>query len=218
VGVVVVAVVILFVFFVDKDFSIFLKKNLSREVYIFFSSLTEYGRAVYYLVPVGIICLISWILFYFKKSEKIKSLGEKTLFIFIAISACGLFVDILKPIFGRWRPRQLVKDGSYGFEFFEFKEELFSFPSGHTSNMISFITAIFLITPKKYRIFLSPLFIYALLMLISRLVINAHYISDLIFSTYLAIFITISIHSLLFHRGYLVRLGQRIKGILPVQS
>lgn len=89
--------------------------------------------------------------------------------------------DELKWFFGRCRPPLFFESETYGFTWFSGKYLQNSFPSGHTLRIFSLATAISIILPcKKYL----P-FIVALLVGCSRVIVNKHYPSDVIFGCYI---------------------------------
>ncbi len=70
----------------------------------------------------------------------------------------------------------MLDTGEYGFSWFDFGYSVASFPSGHSVTALSAYVVFALIFPK-FRI----LFIFAgIIIALSRIVVGAHYLSDVI--------------------------------------
>jgi lipid A 4'-phosphatase len=101
-------------------------------------------------------------------------------FVFVAVALPGLFGDILKPVFGRARPR-LLADGTFGFTWHGARAVYWSFPSGHAITIVALAVALALIERR-----LLPLYVVAaLLVMASRVVLGLHYVSDVVAGAYI---------------------------------
>jgi len=96
------------------------------------------------------------------------------LFLLISIGGSGLFVDVLKVIFGRTRPKLLFTQGTDYFSWLAFRADHWSFPSGHTTPIAAVMTALWLLWPRHVLLYI----VIAVIVAASRLVIGAHYLSD----------------------------------------
>ena len=97
--------------------------------------------------------------------------------------------QLLKFIFGRSRPFNFftLNDGNM-FTFFNFQYEYVSFPSGHSSGTWALIACLlFVFKDNKYS---KILILFGLLISISRIILNVHYLSDVFFGAILSTFIT----------------------------
>jgi lipid A 4'-phosphatase len=100
----------------------------------------------------------------------------RALFIFVVVAASGIATDVLKVICGRARPKLLFIDNIYGFTWGATQADYWSFPSGHATTVAALATALFLLWPRGLPLYV----IAALLVMASRLVLNAHYTSDVV--------------------------------------
>lgn len=180
--------------FLDIPIAMALKGQKPHFWNIALYKLTRYGLAEYYLIPTAIIALFLFVIG--RKlggalKGRLYDLGWKASFIFCSVALSGILTNVLKIILGRSRPRMLFYTGEYGFQGFNFDVDHWSFPSGHTTNVVSFITALFIITPPKKRIYLMPLLVLVFLIIISRVTVQAHYLSDIVFSSYFASTVTV---------------------------
>ena len=95
----------------------------------------------------------------------------------------GVIHHFIKIVLGRYRPRYLFSDNWYGINPLNFNIAHNSFPSGHTQTIFAITIGLTLLYPRL-GIFLVPL---AILVGISRVVLIAHYPSDVLFGAYLGI-------------------------------
>ena len=184
---VVTAFCVLSFLFLDRPLAILLKEQKPHWWNISLYNLTDYGRAAYYLVSSAVLFFLFFILSKKIKAssgEKYKKLSLKWLFVFVSVASAGISTTILKITLGRSRPRMLFSTGEYGFQGFNYDVDHWSFPSGHVTAVASFFVALFIITPPKYRVFHIPVSVFAFLIIVSRVTVQAHYLSDIVFSTY----------------------------------
>jgi membrane-associated phospholipid phosphatase len=121
--------------------------------------------------------------------------------IFIAVAAAGLADDVLKIIFGRARPYLWLAGDNSGFGFFRYGAKFASFPSGHTTTSVAAALAFSTILPRGKPVFL----VAALLIAISRMVLESHYLSDVIAGAVLGGTVAFPILNRLRERGWLPR-------------
>ncbi|MDD2950897.1 MAG: phosphatase PAP2 family protein [Sulfuricurvum sp.] len=153
----------------------------------FFHAVTQFGDSKYPLLGTFLFYLI------YRKSDK--HFARKNLYIFSTVAISGLIVDIVKVIAGRMRPELFFENQQYGFSGFKFESAFYSFPSGHSATAFSFFIALALLNPKY-----KPLFIaLALLIVLSRIILLQHYLSDVAIGSAIGAFSSYWIY----HRYYL---------------
>jgi dolichol-phosphate mannosyltransferase len=101
-------------------------------------------------------------------------LAGRAFFIFAVCTVSGLASQIMKLPIGRARPFLADKFGAYSFHPFVFDARFASFPSGHTITAFAMAVALGWFLPK-WRI---ALYTVAILVAISRLVLESHYLAD----------------------------------------
>jgi membrane-associated phospholipid phosphatase len=109
--------------------------------------------------------------------------------------AGGLAANILRILTGRARPSAQVPPGWYGFKdhghWIVGRFEYSSFPSAHTAVAIACIIPLWLLLSTRDRILIAlPSTLIALCIAASRILLNAHHLSDVLTSTWLAILIS----------------------------
>ncbi len=175
------------IFFFDKDIAIFFEKN--RDLRDFFEIVTFFGRAELYLIPSLLVYLI------YRKKETIK---RYAFFVFSSVALSGIAVNILKIIFARYRPKMLFSENLYGFSWFDIGYNLASFPSGHTTIAFAAMVSLSFVWSKFRYIFLS----IAALIGFSRIVLGAHYLSDVLAGALLGSITSYIIYKKLFRNNH----------------
>jgi len=126
------------------------------------------------------------------KNEKVRKTG---VLIIASSITTGALQSVLKNAVGRARPNTGL--GANEFDFFSGKPDFSSFPSGHTILSVTMSHAI----AKQFDNTLVKIGIYTIGAIppISRLIDNAHWLSDIAFSTAVSIIVVDSIDKFLFN-------------------
>jgi undecaprenyl-diphosphatase len=190
--------------FVDRPLSEMLRAVDDRQhAFIdFFRAWTDLGKSKWWLWPSALGILICAILARRKSMtqrirENMRRIGDGLLFLFICIAVSGIVTDIIKPILSRARPVELERGGIYGFYPFDFHARMNSMPSGHatTAFALAFVVAGF---SPRWRI---PAFLAAGYLALSRVMVNAHYLSDVIAGGVVAFLTVQALRQLKNHNG-----------------
>ena len=178
--------IVSYIFF-DRDIALYF--NSHKDFFEIFNIITKFGDSKYYILISLLIFLVTYILEK-RGINRFFKLKRASLLIFLTIIFSGLIVNILKVIFARFRPKAYILDGSYGFNWFEFGYIVNSFPSGHSATAFSIFVALSFLYKK-----LAPLFIFiALLIAFSRVVIVAHYLSDILIGSLIGVLSSIYLY------------------------
>lgn len=194
------ATILLFAFsyaFVDKPLAVYLY-NRNATLLRVFMFITQFGLGGTYLVPLAIV--IAWALW-----SRRKVLASRAGFVFGAIALPGLFTDIMKPVFGRARPELLFRDHLFGFTWIGPHADRWSFPSGHTVTIVALATALYAIYPPLWPVYAFV----ALLITASRVIVDAHYLSDVIAGAYVGFIGAWALAETLKRRGIPLELPRR---------
>lgn len=143
-----------------------------------FDRVTDSGKSVWFLVPIA-LALAALAL---SASPALPRMSQRVLaaiavrlgFLFVAIGLPGLVFTIAKRLVGRARP--LVGGGLDPFSYrpLSWNVEYASLPSGHAVDAFAIAMAIGLLWPRMRPL----LWTYAVLIAVSRVVLTAHYPSD----------------------------------------
>ncbi len=146
----------------------------------FFHLITDIGTSGWILIPSGVICLllvfVDWQGLARRQQVWLSGLLFDAWFLFLAVAGSGILVLTLKQLAGRARPKHFE---TLGYDFFDplrFESSFTSFPSGHSVTIAALATVLALRFPK----FVSGWIILALIIGISRVMVGAHYPSDVI--------------------------------------
>jgi lipid A 4'-phosphatase len=139
-----------------------------------FRIITQFGEGGVYLVPLGLVIIASH---YSGRAR----LAWRAGYVFAAVALPGIIADIAKPVFGRARPALLFQDQIFGFTWHGAHASQWSFPSGHAVTITALATALYALYPPLWPAYL----LVALLVAASRIIIDAHYLSDVIAGAYI---------------------------------
>jgi membrane-associated phospholipid phosphatase len=128
--------------------------------------------SMYTFTPL-MLCFLIWITGW---NLNKKTLKKAALVCFVAATVAGILVNVLRPGFGRPRPRAGLEDKFY---YVEFQSDMLSYPSGHVMSNIAGATALTILEPWIG----VPYLILSGASGWSRMQRNAHYPSDVIAGT-----------------------------------
>jgi membrane-associated phospholipid phosphatase len=149
--------------------------HLPRWVVWFFDQITDFGKSGWFLWPLGILFLALAALPRLPQLV-LAAIMLRVGFLFVAIGVPGLFVNVVKHIFGRARPMVGGSLDPYLFSPFSWPAAYAGLPSGHAATAFSVLVAFGTLWPRGRTI----LWIYALLIAASRVAVTAHYPSDVL--------------------------------------
>jgi len=172
---------LIFLFF-DYSISKFFY-NINSQTKSLFETLTHFGDSLYFFVPTILIWIAIKIIQ--NKNKIILTIGDISLFIFFNILLSGIAVQIFKHILGRPRPPLFHSNNLTTLDIFNFDSRWHSFPSGHTATIFAFIFCLIFLFPKIKNILIT----IAIVIASTRVIVGAHYVSD-IFGGALVAYIT----------------------------
>ena len=156
---------------------------LPRAYYVFFWTLTDLGKAHWWLVPSGVLGLVilltDWNRLSRRTREAFHILFSQAAYIFIVVAASGLASVIVKWSLGRARPKLSPEFGPTHFDLFAFDSDFTSFPSGHATTVGAIAMCLALLIPSWARM----IFVLAFWLSASRIMVSAHYPSDVVGGT-----------------------------------
>ncbi|HCM83590.1 MAG TPA: phosphatase PAP2 family protein [Alphaproteobacteria bacterium] len=151
-----------------------------------FEIITEIGLSQWYLVPSALVILAGLYLWRTKKMTAAFARNmHVALLMFLSVASSGIFVNVMKAIIARARPREFLREEIHGFwnwaqvwagELSDYN----SFPSGHAATSLAVAVTIVLCLPKKYHFLTVPILVLGCIVAASRVMVSVHYLSDVI--------------------------------------
>ena len=176
---VVLAVIIASMFLFDTK-AIELARREPLWLHDFADEITNYGRSSTFLYPFGMVLLAlaavlsPWLT---KMSQgMLAALAVRFGFLFVAIGLPSLFATVIKRLIGRARPYVGGHDDPFSYVPFIWKPEYASMPSGHATTAAAAAVAIGAVWPRVRPV----MWIYALVIMASRILIFVHHPSDVL--------------------------------------
>ena len=144
----------------------------------FFDQITDFGKSGWFLWPLGILFLGLAALPSLPRVPQrvLAAIMVRAGFLFVAVGVPGLFVNVVKHIFGRARPLVGGSLDPYLFSPFSWSAAYAGLPSGHAATAFSVLVAFGTLWPRGRTL----LWIYVLLIAASRVAVTAHYPSDVL--------------------------------------
>jgi undecaprenyl-diphosphatase len=187
IGALFVAAQILLIVFIDRPLSAWLRTvDAEHSAFIdVFRFMTDLGLGQWYLWPTGLVALGCFSAVLMQKKSillkpdmlaRLNQLCWTSAYFFLCVALSGLLTNVLKRLVGRSRPKLLDQQDVYAMQPFTFKSDWASWPSGHTTTIVAVALVLAIFAPR-WRI---PLLVIAVLIGLSRVIVNAHYLSDIV--------------------------------------
>ena len=138
-------------------------------------------------------------------------LAERSGFVIAVLAFSGIASQVIKHLFGRARPSLIDMVGPFHFDLMALNSTYASMPSGHAVSAFAMAVSLGWMAPRLRW----PLLGLALLIAISRVVISAHYPSDVIAGAGLGVFSAVILRRAFALRGLAFRWtpsGLRLRG------
>jgi membrane-associated phospholipid phosphatase len=139
--------------------------------------LTHLGSNVLYLSTLFILAVF----FRYIRPEKVREARCWFLWLCVLIPSSVCFV--LKILFGRARPDLLFDQHLYGLFGLKWHTLFWSLPSGHSTTIMGLIFGLTVLFPRYFYLLLLA----GLMVVSSRVLLTAHYLSDVMVAGYLAL-------------------------------
>jgi undecaprenyl-diphosphatase len=163
--------------------------------------VTWFGQGGVILYPTGALALLGLAACYLAPglAERLEGRVRRLVSIFVVVAVAGLADDVLKIVFGRARPYRWLAGDDSGFGFFRYGAKFASFPSGHTTTSVAAALVLSAVFPRGRMVFLAA----ACLIALSRIILDVHYLSDVVAGALLGAAIAFWMLSELRKRGWL---------------
>lgn len=169
-----------------------------------FEVITELGDSSLYLVPAGVAIIA--LAFAAPTSRRLdaalRQISLRLGFLFVAVAGTGIAANLVKRSVGRVRPHHLADGATIEFDPFAWAAKAASFPSGHATTAAALGAVLVLLYGRK-----GVPWAVALMLLVglSRVVVGAHFISDVVAGALLGWLGTVWLARFLARRGLVFR-------------
>ncbi|NTE87349.1 phosphatase PAP2 family protein [Agrobacterium rubi] len=144
----------------------------------FNKAITDFGTFRWMLYSTGLLAIVAYtatrVLASYSYANRIKTAWRLLLYFFLTIGTASILVHVLKFLIGRARPELLMDMGAYSLTPFTGDNLYESFPSGHSAAAGAFFGAFLMLIPRFRFVFIG----LALVIGLSRVIVGAHYPSD----------------------------------------
>ncbi|WP_150466697.1 lipid A 1-phosphatase LpxE [Francisella sp. SYW-9] len=191
-----IMLVVVFVFYnIDTPVEDYIKHSMPHIIDTIFRDITNVGKAEYILIICIVIILVRLVCDPKRVTERFETLFNKLSvyagFMIATVAISGIVGQILKMIIGRARPKFFLQYGSHYFEHFHAPGYNFaSMPSGHSITVAAMFLAFMYMLPRLKYMWYVLIVIFAG----SRVIIAAHYPSDVIFGVAIGLYSTTYIY------------------------
>jgi membrane-associated phospholipid phosphatase len=160
------------------------QRNFPAWVVQIFERVTDFGKSGWFLWPAALLVIaaapFAGPALGRTANLVILSFVVRLEFVFFAIAIPGLAVSIVKRLIGRVRPSEA---GPFHYVPFSWRSDYAAMPSGHGTAAFAAAFAIGAIWPRAR----GPMWIYAGLIAVSRVVVHAHFPSDVIAGAFVGV-------------------------------
>lgn len=153
--------------------------HLPRWIISAFDDITDFGKSGWFLWPLGLLFLALAALppmLTLVSQRVLAAIMVRIGFLFTAIAVPSLFDTIIKRLIGRARPLVGGSLDPFLYSPFVWRADYASLPSGHATTAFAALVAFGTLWPRSRTLWL----VYALLIAVSRVVVTAHYPSDVL--------------------------------------
>ncbi|ACP27049.1 phosphatidic acid phosphatase type 2 [Sinorhizobium fredii NGR234] len=180
-------------------------QTLPDEIVGFNRTITDFGTFAWMIYTSATLLLIAFVVRRASQRDTIRQRARAarnlSAYFLLTIGTASVLVHGLKFLIGRARPELFADYGAYSLTPFTGDRLFESFPSGHSTAAGAFFGAFAMLTPE-----LRPLFlILALLIGLSRVIVGAHYPSDVAAGLLLGLWVSIMVAFLFARRDWLFR-------------
>ncbi|WP_298622908.1 phosphatase PAP2 family protein [uncultured Legionella sp.] len=188
-----IILVVLAYFFVDIPVATYFHQHDIRGTIPALTVFTALGKWKIYVL------IFLFLFFYFRYLQKHEIFEAKVLYLFGCIFIPNVISFIIKVCLSRARPDLLFSSNLFGFYWFQTKDLYWSFPSGHSVTITGLACGLGVLFPKYFYAFLG----FAVLVILSRIVLYHHYLSDVMTGAYLTILVVGFFTEFLKRKNYL---------------
>ena len=194
-------------------------QGLPGAVVAFNERITDFGTFRWMIYGSGFLVVLAYVAYRVSRNEtpggRMRTAWRLPLYFLATTGATSALVHLVKLLVGRARPELFAQHGAYSLTPFAYDDLYSSFPSGHSAAVGAFFGAFSMLAPR-----LRPLFLLGALTIgVSRVIVGAHYPSDVAAGLLLGLWTAVATAFLFARRDWLFRFDDRgwplPKSLLP---
>ncbi|MGQ3210486.1 phosphatase PAP2 family protein [Shinella sp.] len=197
-------------------------QGLPGAIVTFNKRITDFGTFSWMIYGFGFVIILAYIVRRVSSNEtvtgKARTARRLSLYFLLTVGATSALVHLFKLIIGRARPELFADHGAYSLTPFAYDDLYSSFPSGHSAAVGAFFGAFSMLVPR-----LRPLFLIGALMIgVSRVIVGAHYPSDVAAGLLLGLWTAVATAFFFARKEWLFRFNEKgwplPKALLPPKT
>lgn len=181
-------------------------QDLPEEIVAFNRTITDFGTFAWMIYTSAFLLLVAYIAWRASRHDTVRhrarSARNLSAYFLLTIGTASVLVHGLKFLIGRARPELFADYGAYSLTPFTGERLFESFPSGHSMAAGALFGAFAMLMPQLRPVFL----ILALAIGVSRVIVGAHYPSDVAAGLLLGLWVAMMIAFVFARQGWLFRL------------
>ncbi len=184
-------------------------QGLPGAVVTFNQRITDFGTFSWMIYGSGLLVILAYVAHRISRNDtmagRTRTAWRLPLYFFVTTGATTTLVHLAKLLVGRARPELFADHGAYSLTPFAYDDLFSSFPSGHSAAVGAFFGAFSMLVPR-----LRPLFLLGALVIgLSRIIVGAHYPSDVAAGLLLGLWTAIATAFVFARRDWLFRFDAR---------
>jgi len=173
--------------FIDRRAAHFFRERLAQPGFRFALKITDWAKGGPWIAIAALLYLAAQALLAFDiETPLIRSVSDYSLALLASFIAGSIVLHLIKIFLGRRRPRDDFEHGLYGFRYFTWELQYDSFPSGHAMTIFSVAMILSAIMPSFTALWLA----LALVLGLTRALLTAHFLADVMIGAAIGIIAT----------------------------
>jgi len=180
-------------FYLDQRLAYFVHDHINKQGYLYRTAqcMGYLGGENWWMFIVSFGFILTAMLYAGSPS---KIIYKKLCYLFVSIAIAMVVAGGLQFFIGRYRPELLFQSHLYGFHVFAHQASLHSMPSAYVVQIFAAATALTVICRRSAILVFS----IAIAVAVSRLVLNVHFLSDILLAVLIGTLVSLWVKALLF--------------------
>ena len=196
--------IVLSYLYLDKPLADWLFSLNLQDKYPILTWVTCLGNMKIYLILLFVLALLC------RYGQQVGGIGEqRAWFLLLCVALSNAVCGVLKVSLGRARPDLWLNHHEYGFSWFQMDKLHMSFPSGHTTTIMSLVFGLSVLFPRYWAAFIFA----GVLVTLSRVLLLQHYLSDVVAAMYVTLVVVIALVAVFQKKGWLSKIWLKNKRV-----